>query len=352
MVKDVITNIVRKESFEGCKGCPNKAKCDVERNMRQLQSKLLQERLNEIFNRVYLAGYHATLRDLQSFFSYLLLGDRDCENITRTNGRDKYTVTELIYSGNGALFDKVRETLDPIDISHPQLDESLLSNTLPADSWDKAYKHSAEATDPTALERFRILKRHFYFFNTNGKALIDISNDDGSRFNKFLELDERSQLKEIVGRINQFFGGVKDNKRFRVWQGHRYDFSPRRILFSVESMEYNAFEIVVPRLSADMSRGIAFTRSFVLFKRKDTKVSLKIDFEFYSMLLQVESGIPMLYMDNDMVKRMWFFIEQLIGTEVRSDNNEVEISLYDVQTKRSLTVEIDLDDKRYAGIKR
>ena len=349
VVKDVIKNICQKDNFFGCKNCPSKTKCDVARNARQMQSELFQERLTQIFNRAYLMGYHATLRDLQGFFSYLLLGDRDCSKITYTSGKDKYWLTELVYSGRGILFEAVRKIFDPMKITHPQLDELLLSNGLEESTWDKTFEPSKEAVDPSNIEHFAILKRKFYFFNKMGQALIDISDDYGARFDKFLLLDDKTKRKQIVERINHFFGDEKNQKSFRVWQGHRYDFSPRRILFSSTSMTWEDFDIIEPSLSADMKKGIEFSRNFILFKQKDSNVSLKIDYDFYSMLLKVESGIPMLYMDNDMVKRMWLFIEQLTNLSERNAS-EVEISLYDVQSKRQVVVEIDLEELRYTKI--
>jgi ribosome-associated toxin RatA of RatAB toxin-antitoxin module len=53
-----------------------------------------------------------------------------------------------------------------------------------------------------------------------------------------------------------------------------------------------------------MQKGIDFSYNYIYLVKKNSNVKLKVDFEFYSMLLNAERGIPMLYVNNDMVKRM------------------------------------------------
>lgn len=41
------------------------------------------------------------IRELQSFISYLIFGNRSCPQIARTTGSDQFNLVNLIYSGKG-----------------------------------------------------------------------------------------------------------------------------------------------------------------------------------------------------------------------------------------------------------
>jgi hypothetical protein len=363
IVRDVIKKLTNKDSFIAFKKIVNDnfEDSDINRNVKLLGNEVFISRISAIFDRLYLTGYHATLRELQSFFSFLLLGDRDLNELIRTSSKDKYKISQLIYRGKGKFFDEIGKTFDPVKVSHPQIDESLLNNTLSAASWIEDFLCPKGRIAPERVESFEILKRDFFFFNKEGNSLFDISDDYVSKFNKFLngtakdkktmEQRAKDQKEELISLINVFFGNERDSKRFDVWQGHRFDFSQRRILFSTQTLRSSDLDIEVPRLNSIMQRGIDFSHNYIYLVKKNSSTRLKIDFEFYSMLLNVDRGIPMLYMDNDMVKRMWTFIEHL-SDAVDNMDDEIEISLFNVQSKKRIKVELDKDgvDSRFTKI--
>ena len=55
------------DHYKECKKCPLYDSCVVNKNRKMLNNALFQERLGIILQRVSLQGYHATLRELQSF---------------------------------------------------------------------------------------------------------------------------------------------------------------------------------------------------------------------------------------------------------------------------------------------
>lgn len=353
---ETIERLISPEIYLECKKCRKHKSCDVIRNIKLLKSKMFRERLFEIFNRIHLQGYHATLRELLSFFSFLIFGNRDCDKLDKTSESDEYNITNLIYSGKGKIFDQVRNAFDPVKISHPHIDEYIIDNSMESSGWDKAFGELNEGVDVENSERFKLNKRLFYFFHKDGKELINISDDFVSQFKKLLDEDEKAQIKDLFSKINKFYSlNSSSNRAITSWQGLRYDYSVRKILisFSDDEFERSSFEIIRPKLSDIMASGIEYTTNYLLLVSKNNKdARLKIDFEFYCMLLQVESGIPMLFMENDMVKRLWTFSEKLKNDEDYTDNHEVDLLTLNVNAKTKTSVKIDLDDDKFIEIRK
>lgn len=351
IVNSTIDRLLSKENYEACRRCKNKKCCDVSHNRKCLDSKLFRNRLMELFNRIHLQGYHTTLRELMSFFSYLIFGNRNCNELMTNSQKDKNSITELIYNGKGKLFDEIRNGFDPVRVSHPFIDEKIIDNSMDSNSWDDVERIS-EGVDVEDIERFNILKRKFYFFNKGGSYLLNISDDFVSNFDAFLKMEEKSQIKDIISKINKFYSLLSNTSKtsLSIWQGFRYDFSARRIMTCApdKNKSLSDFKIIVPRLSRIMNDGITYQNNYVLLSLKEnSKIYLKVDFELYSMLLHVEAGIPMLYMENDTVKKLWSFSEKL--NEYSDDIDKID--LFDVKTKSKLSVQIDLDDKKFIDLK-
>ena len=87
-----------------------------------------------------------------------------------------------------------------------------------------------------------------------------------------------------------------------------------------------------------------------LEKRDNPDVFLKIDFAMYSLLLEAERGVPVLLMESDIVKKVWRFVEQLQDNSEMDADDDVVISLFDVQGKKEVSVVIDRESKRYTSI--
>ena len=70
----------------------------------------------------------------------------------------------------------------------------------------------------------------------------------------------------------------------------------------------------------------------------------------YLMLTEAERGVPVLFLESDLVKNIWRFIEQLQSYE-EIDEDVVTINLLDIQNKKRIDVTIDREDGKYTGIK-
>lgn len=352
IIDAVITKLTNDSHYIECTNCPLGAACPVVRNKRLIQTGLFKRRLCAIAERAILRGHHTTVRDLEAFVSYLIFGDRDCTTIARTTGNNDYEIANLVYSGRGKLFDTFREIFDPVSISHPVWDERILTNTIAPDTWEAGFVPPVETIDAYNLNEFYLRKRQFYFFNRNGQALLDILDDDIAAFQHFLRQSDKTVIKDVISKLNAFFGKVEKNELV-IWSGHRYNNSPRSVLISTGSMKAKKFVVGRPKLLPSMQAGIDMAENYLRFSPKDcSSVFLKIDFAMFSFLSAAERGVPVLYMESVMTKRVWRFIERLQQCVEQSGDDTVEVSLFDIQKRSEYKVEVDLDEKKYTAIKR
>lgn len=352
VLKQAISKMTAEEHYKECKKCPLYDSCVVSKNRRILNNTLFQERLGIILQRVSLQGYHATLRELQSFIVYLIFGNRSCKQLNQTAGNSEYDLVNLIYSGKGNLFTAITHAIDPVNISHPIWDERILLNSIEPSSWIDGYEVPAEsiAYDNEAL--FNLRKRQFFFFNLKGDELLTILDDDATRFQNFLNQDSSKIIKELISKLNSFFGNVNgSNTKLQIWSGHRYNNEPRKVLISAGTIKKSEFSVGRPSLLKSMQTGIDMTSNYIRLEKKGApNIFLKVDYEMYLLMNEAERGVPVLFMESDLVKKVWRFIEQLQSFEEIDDEDTVEVGLLDVQNKRTVMVSVDREDKKYSGI--
>lgn len=351
ILKAAIDRLTDSKHFEECGSCPLNKSCDVYRNRSLLETELFQQRLFVILQRVAMQGYHATIRELQSLISYLIFGNRSCSNISRTTGSNQYNIVNLIYSGKGALFSNIKKAMDPISISHPVWDERILANDISADSWVSGYEVPAETIAYDNVELFKLRKRQFYFFNLHGDELLKILDDDVTRFQTFLNQESSKIIKEMIRKLNAFFGSVNpSNSELQIWSGFRYDNEPRKVLISMSAIKKGGLKIGRPSLLPTMQEGIDMTSGYVRLEKKDADyIFLKVDFDMYMLLTEAERGVPVLFMESDLVKKVWRFIEQLQSID-DIDDDILDISMMDIQNKKKISVSIDREENKYSSI--
>lgn len=335
-----------------CKNCPLFNSCVVHKNRKLLNNELFQKRLSLIFQRVSLKGYHATLREIQSFIAYLIFGNRSCKQLNQTAGNSEYDIVSLIYSGTGKLFEAINAALDPVNISHPIWDERILLNNIPSESWAEDYDVPAEAIAFDNEKLFNLKKRQFFFFNRYGNELLYILDDDTTRFQKFLTQENGKIIKELIFKLNSFFGTANGSTtKLQIWSGHRYNNEPRKVLISTGTIKRSEFSVGRPVLLQSMQSEIEMTSNYIRLEKKESpNIFLKIDFEMYLLLNEAEHGVPVLFMESDLVKKVWRFVEQLQSYKDIEDADSVEIGLMDVQNKKTILVDIDREDNKYSSI--
>lgn len=345
-----IDKITSDSFYKECQTCPHASSCPAQDCRKLLRFPLFQERLCVLLSRIPLMGEHISLRELLSFLSYLIFAGRSCTNLIQTAGNDQYNIVSLIYErGQGQSFEYIRRSFDPAFITHPTWDELLLS-ALVKHNWVDDQFIPNEAIDSTNTEQFDLRKRLFFFFNEDGKVLLDICDDDASRFQRFLEQEDRKSIRELITKLNAFFGVKRSIPELEMWNGHRFNNSPRKVLVSAGKLKSSQFSIGRPVLLPSMSQGISTCVNYVRLQRKDRpSIFLRIDFEIYRLLMETERGVPMLIIENDVTKRIWRFVEQL-QTHNDASDDELTITLLDVDEKREFVVLIDREENRYQSI--
>jgi hypothetical protein len=356
LCKDIVSKAIEKitsDSFYSeCSSCNLRTSCPVHVNRCLLKDELFQERLDILLARVSLKGQHVSLRELLSFLSFLLFGDRSCKQLATSAENNEYSLLSLIYQGGkGAVFDYIRNSFDPSTISHPVVDEELLTAKLSTDSWTQSIFHSAEVIDSGNITQFELRKRQFFFFNKRGNVLLEISDDDIGKYQMCIEQEDKACVKELIGKLNSFFGR-RNKSEIEIWNGHRFNNSPRKILISAGKLKAIQLSIGRPVLIESMRKGIQTRVNYIRLQRKDTSsVFLKIDYGLYCLLLEAERGVPMLLIkDNESARQVWRFIEQLQQVADLDDNGEIDLTLFDIDDKRELSVKIDREDKKYLSI--
>ncbi len=352
ILKQAISKMTAVDYYNECKNCPLYYSCVVNKNRRLLNNDLFQERLGIILQRVSLQGYHATLRELQSFIVYLIFGNRSCIQLNQTAGNSEYDLVNLIYSGKGNLFVAINHAIDPVNISHPIRDEQLLLNSIEPSSWVEDYEVPAESIAYDNETLFNLRKRQFFFFNLDGDELLTILDDDATRFQAFLNQDNSTIIKELISKLNSFFGNVNgSNTKLQIWSGHRYNNEPRKVLISAGTIKKKEFIVGRPSLLKSMQTGIDITSNYIRLEKKGApNLFLKVDYKTYLLLNEAERGVPVLFMESDIAKKVWRFIEQLQPFNVIDEEDTIEVGLLDVQNKRTVMVSVDREDKKYSNI--
>jgi hypothetical protein len=124
------------------------------------------------------------------------------------------------------------------------------------------------------------------------------------------------------------------------------------MLISVGRLTASQLSIGRPRLIETMGTGVDTKFSYLRLQKKGTpSIFLTVDYELFCLLLNAERGVPMLLIkENEITKRVWKFIEKLQQSDL-GDNNELTLTLLDIDDKRELSVKIDREDKKYLSIK-
>ena len=81
------------------------------------------------------AGRHVSMRDLQGFLSYMLLGGRLVREMLKNPSDRDYRYFNLCFEGEGELFEAVRDVFLPERATTPEVDEHLWENTGVRDGW-------------------------------------------------------------------------------------------------------------------------------------------------------------------------------------------------------------------------
>jgi hypothetical protein len=75
------------------------------------------------------------MRDLQGFLAYLIFGGATSAELIKQEARLTARYFNLCFSGQGELFDALREIFDPVRMTVPEIDEDLWENSGVYEGW-------------------------------------------------------------------------------------------------------------------------------------------------------------------------------------------------------------------------
>jgi len=289
-----------------------------------------------------------TLRDIQSFVSYLLFAGRACHAVIRDGGDPAWSLPQLPYKGDGALFRLCAEAFDPAGVSHPAWDERLVKGEIDGREWLTEAVPEVEALDPANIARFRGRKRAFFYYHEAGSQLFSIADDDDEGFRRFMESSDQEAMRHLIRKLNRVFGAPGD-AGLRVWQCHRYGQSTRRVLYSALERPRREFEIARPRLSQRMADAFDLVRDHLLLRlRSEPAASLRVDFGLYRALSLAERGAPVMALETSEARRLWQFMEALAGPA--DPDEEAQLWVLDPLTRETMEVTVDRERRQFIGI--
>ena len=203
-------------------------------------------------------------------------------------------------------------------------------------------------------------KRHFFFYHNEGERILDVLDDDMTNFMALIhtatESDDakrRPAKLEIIQKLNSFFSSTSSSSNeIRIWTSHRYDMEPRKVLISIKSMKQKEFNVLRPFINPKMNSGIDASINYVIFYQKEhPEIALKVDFPMYQLLQKANRGVPLLFLEQHLSSKVWRFMDQLHN--LADIDDDYEISLLDLHTKKTITVEIEIDEDmaKYNSVK-
>ena len=124
-----------------CDGCPIKT-CSLQMNAQRLANGSAADRMVSLLEAARRTGFHATMRDVQGFFSYLLFGGDRCEDFKNGTAGRWYWESGF-QGGQGPLFDVLRG-LDPQVQTTPLLDDLLWRRADQQNHWEQPLSENAD----------------------------------------------------------------------------------------------------------------------------------------------------------------------------------------------------------------
>ena len=147
----------------------------LEYNLQAMEIPQIRQQLVSLFELVASECEHFAVRDIIGAFAFALTACTTDENA----GECYYSA---IFNGSNNLL-KAVQRFDPVYLTMPSLDEALWNGTI-TEGWylgaPTKWPNDVSLMDDVdeALERFKIIKRRYYFENINGMKLLQKQPDE------------------------------------------------------------------------------------------------------------------------------------------------------------------------------
>ena len=354
IIQKALTNLLNSKAVDECPECFAEESNDVALNRRALLHPQVQDRLLDLLIAASYTGHHISMRDLQGFLSYVLLGGRTVSEIVRNPSDSRYRYFNLCFEGEGEIFDAVRDVLEPERATLPEVDEHLWENTGVSDGWLFGRPPFTPDHLDDAWELFRSMKRQYFFEHTAGDKLLGLQlrlnvhsfEDVASDPNK-----AEQYLPQLLKSINQFFCPTQHENGhcLRLWGAQQYDGHSPQVLASCYTVPKDKFELEVPRLNPWLTEAMEYRPDHLLLRYKGDfphPIGLRIDRGLWRALTLTEQGLPMCLRSPQYSKLLQTFVTWLCRSEARNQPREC-VFVYNADLGRLTQVWVDRKRKVY-----
>lgn len=339
----------------GCDECGDE-ECPAMLNARVLQESVVEERVVSLLSLVGLAGYHATMRDVQAYFSYLIFGGCTCSEL-----RAKGYATIPSYAhhafegGQGELFEVVRR-FDPLRITHPLLDDRLWRGADRPDEWlgpsRPADVDPAGALFQDRWKQFAARKRRAYFEHRDGDQILSQSGVGSNGLYSVLTAPDADSAVRYVRMLNRFYDrDAPGDQLLYLWVAHRYDARPPRYAASRWGIPVDQFRVLRPRPPAYVREAFPdYAPDHVVLCHRDMspEAGLRIDDRLFRALSEAGKGLPPSFRAGEPGQRIASFMDKLARYVAERDSNTVPVIYFvDLDTGINWQVRVNLRTKSY-----
>lgn len=296
-------------------------------NVERLRSERVKDRLAALLEQVSRRGQHITMRQLMGFLAYILTGGTDSTGRIMSQGDGRYLYANLVFDGGqGPLFDLVRRTLDPANVTHPDLDEDLWRGSTRPDQWLDPHDIPLAPASCAAEGRercFRVAKRRFFFEHASGGDLLDLLPSDETHFERVLSkgLDGDPELvRKMVLAINRFFEPDcpdDEDDHLTLWQSHRYDVRAPTTFVALNHQPAERLTAEAPQLAewveAWLPEDLRWVGQFALSASNEGNRSsrLLIDRDVYLTLREAAVGLGRSTWSRSVARKVTRFVDEL-----------------------------------------
>jgi hypothetical protein len=355
IISNALTNLLQDKILDSCQDTFTDDTSDAFLNRRALLHSQVQERIARLLHLASYSGRHISMRDLQGFLSFMLLGGRTVSEMHRDPSNRDFRYFNLCFEGEGELFDAVRDVFQPERATSPEIDEHLWENTGVRNGW--LYDRPPLTPDhlDDAWEQFMTLKRQYFFEHEDGEKLLSLNRDDDAKFFEAVGSGGAStdrHLPRVLQAINAFFcpDKAEEGQSLRLWGAQQYDGHSPRVLVSCYQIPKDKFTLQVPKLAPWLDEAMAYRPDHLLLRYKGPSakpVGLRIDRGLWRALSLAAKGLPIGLRSPEYSRSVQSFITQLYRIEAAPQAVE-NVYIYNLNSNRITRVMVDRHQGVYA----
>ncbi len=323
----------------------------VTKNAEHLREPRVRDRIQRLLKLVARSGAHVPMHQILGFFAYIITGGYKSAGQAQKYASRYY---QQAFDSDSPL-SELLEDLDPVALTHPSIDARIWDGQHSKETqWIRRTPSTPAPVDcdspEEANERFRELKRRYFFEAEDGGRILNMISTDRNLFFDLLEGRGADSAKvEILEAISEFFGG-STSESLPVWTGLRYDArNPPSAFIAARTTSKNDFELLEPELPPAPARLVEYIPNRVRIRlgknASGSQPGLDVDLRLWMELQKIREGVPPKYRDQIVEKRLTRFLSR-VATELRSEDKVPRIRVRDLDADDTYSMGVSLEEGR------